>query len=142
MQSVVCVIRGEGDIYVAVWRGRELANALGFNAIDQTRIEIAILELTRNLLAHAKGGMLRLEALQNSGPPERTGLMVIAQDTGPGIPNIALALQDGYSTTATMGAGLPGVKRLMDEFEIESTVGVGTTVRAIKWLTQHRKRGA
>jgi anti-sigma regulatory factor (Ser/Thr protein kinase) len=137
LDVVVCPIWREVDIYIAIRRGRDMARVLGFHQIDQTRIEIVILELTRNLLAHAGGGSLRLEALERDGQP---GMAVYADDNGPGIPDIDLALVDGYSTSSTLGAGLPGVKRLMDEFAINSTVGEGTHVRAIKWVPQQRGR--
>ncbi len=132
---VICTIQRDVDVYVAIGRGRELAAVLQFNAIDRTRIEIVILELTRNLLVHAGGGELVIEHVVNQ---QQAGLAIEARDKGPGIPDIALALSDGYSTAHTLGAGLPGVKRLMDEFFIESAPGVGTTVRAIKWVP-HRK---
>jgi serine/threonine-protein kinase RsbT len=137
MDPIVCPIQREVDVYVAMSRGRELANTLGFNTVDRTRIEIVILELTRNLLVHAGGGALSLALIDD---PERgRGLAVEASDRGPGIADIALAMQDGYSTAHTLGAGLPGVKRLMDEFQIESTVGVGTLVRAVKWAKPRRR---
>lgn len=125
-------------MYVAIGRGREMAAALGFNDIDRTRIEIVILELTRNLLAHAGKGELHLDMLEEDG---RRGMLVMTQDRGPGIADIALAMRDGYSTAHTLGAGLPGVQRLMDDFAIESHVGVGTTVRSVKWLTKPRQSG-
>jgi anti-sigma regulatory factor (Ser/Thr protein kinase) len=137
MQAVTCSIRREVDVYVAIGRGRELSTALGFDEIDRTRIEIVILELTRNLLVHAGSGTIVLEPVEQG---ERRGIAVEARDTGPGIPDIALAMRDGYSTARTLGAGLPGVKRLMDEFQIDSVVGVGTTVRAIKWVGKRRGR--
>jgi len=137
MQSVACTIQRDVDVYVAIGRGREMANTLGFDTIDRTRIEIVILELTRNLLVHAGGGTLILEHVSVS---ERQGLAIEAKDTGPGIPDTTLALRDGYSTAHTLGAGLPGVRRLMDEFRIDSTVGVGTQVRAIKWVPQRSER--
>ena len=131
MPVVACTIGREVDVYVAIGRGREMATSLGFDEIDRTRIEIVILELTRNILAHAGRGELRLEAIEESG---RRGMAVEAYDSGPGIADIELALRDGYSTAQTLGAGLPGVRRLMDDFAIESSVGVGTRVRAVKWL--------
>lgn len=137
MQSVPCTIQREVDVYVAISRGRELSTALGFNQIDRTRIEIVILELSRNLLVHAGGGTLLLEPIERDG---QAGICVVAQDSGPGIPDITLALRDGYSTAHTLGAGLPGVQRLMDEFAIESRVGVGTTVRAAKWVVKRPAR--
>lgn len=139
-QPVICPIQQEVDVYVAIGRGRELATALGFDVINRTRVEIVILELTRNLLVHARGGHLVFEQVVESQPPQRQGMAIEARDNGPGIPDIALAMQDGYSTASTLGAGLPGVKRLMDEFAIQSQVGVGTTVRAVKWLPQGQKR--
>lgn len=135
MQAVHCPVRHEVDVYVAIGRGRELATALGFGDIDRTRIEIVILELTRNILAHAGSGELTLEPVEEA---EQHGIAVEARDSGPGIADIELALRDGYSTAHTLGAGLPGVRRLMDAFAIESTVGVGTRVRAIKWLDKRR----
>lgn len=131
-------IRREVDIYVAMSRARELATAAGFNAVDRTRIEIVILELARNLLVHAGGGSLNLARIED--PVRGAGVAVEAQDEGPGIADIELALQDGYSTAHSLGAGLPGVRRLMDEFEIASTVGVGTRVRTVKWLAAQQRR--
>lgn len=138
IQSVVCSIQRDVDVYVAIMQGREFAARLQFGPIDRTRIEIVILELTRNLVVHASGGNLHLEHVVHNG---KNGLAIEAHDRGPGIPDIDLAMRDGYSTARTLGAGLPGVKRLMDEFSIESTVGVGTRVRAIKWCpgTQEKR---
>jgi serine/threonine-protein kinase RsbT len=136
MEPISCPIGREVDVYVAIGRGRTLATALGFDMIDRTRIEIVILELTRNLLAHAGSGTLLLEQITQDG---RTGIAITSHDRGPGIADIDLAMRDGYSTTSTLGAGLPGVKRLMDDFEINSVVGQGTHVRAVKWVPQPRK---
>ena len=136
--AVGCSIKREVDIYVAMSHARELAAAIGFGAVDRTRIEIVVLELTRNLLAHAGCGSLNLARVDDS--EYGAGMVVEAVDDGPGIPNIELALQDGYSTAQTLGAGLPGVRRLMDEFEIESAVNIGTRVRAIKWLVCPQRR--
>ena len=135
MAGVICPIGREVDVYVAISRGREIATSLGFDDIDRTRIEIVILELTRNILAHAGTGELHLNILEEDG---RRGMVVQAQDRGPGIADIALAMRDGYSTAQTLGAGLPGVKRLMDDFTIESEPGTGTMVRAVKWLGKPR----
>lgn len=136
--AIVCPIRREVEVYVAMSRARELATTVGFGAVDRTRIEIVILELTRNLLVHAGGGNLTLTRLDD--PARGSGIAIEAADSGPGIVDIELALQDGYSTAHTLGAGLPGVRRLMDEFQIESTVGVGTRVRAVKWLKTPQRR--
>src|SRR3954462_13877060 len=138
MALVICSIGREVDVYVAIGRGREMATSLGFDDIDRTRIEIVILELTRNLLAHAGKGDLHLDMLEENG---RRGMLVMTQDHGPGIADITLAMRDGYSTAQTLGAGLPGVRRLMDDFTIESEVGVGTKVRAVKWLGKRRQFG-
>jgi anti-sigma regulatory factor (Ser/Thr protein kinase) len=141
MQAVTCPVRKETDIYVAITRGRELTTALGFNDIDRTRVEIVILELTRNILVHAGSGELRLEPIQKE---DCRGVVVEARDHGPGIADIELAMRDGYSTAHTLGAGLPGVQRLMDDFEIESSAANGTLVRAIKWLCKrhtHSRKG-
>lgn len=137
MDVVTCAIRREVDVYLAISRGRSLATKLGLDEIDRTRVEIVILELARNLLAHAGGGELRFELVSDGG---RQGLAVEARDSGPGIPDIELALRDGFSTTQTLGAGLPGVRRLMDDFTISSQVGVGTIVRAVKWLGKGKQR--
>ncbi|MBM7841627.1 MULTISPECIES: anti-sigma regulatory factor [Herpetosiphon] len=131
-------IAREVDVYIAVSRGRELSRALGFDDVDRTRIEIAILELTRNILAHAERGSLTVREIEAN---EQRGIEIEASDNGPGIADTTLALRDGYSTKQTLGTGLPGVKRLMDEFEIESQVGVGTVVRARRWLPRRRERG-
>ena len=138
MAGVICPINREVDVYVAISRGRAMATALGFDEIDRTRIEIVILELTRNILAHAGTGELHLDILEENG---RRGMVVQAQDSGPGIADIALAMRDGYSTAQTLGAGLPGVRRLMDDFSIESELGAGTRVRAVKWLGKPRQTG-
>jgi anti-sigma regulatory factor (Ser/Thr protein kinase) len=132
MRTVVCVIIREADVYVAMVRARECASTLGFDDIERTRIEIAVLELTRNLLAHAGQGEMRLEHIARG---DRVGLQITVTDHGPGIADVELALQDGFSTKRTLGSGLPGVRRLMDEFEIESTVGSGTRVQVVKWAT-------
>jgi serine/threonine-protein kinase RsbT len=138
MAVVICSISREVDVYVAIGRGREMATSLGFDDIDRTRIEIVILELTRNLLAHAGKGELHLDTLEEDG---RRGMLVMTQDQGPGIADIGLAMRDGYSTAHTLGAGLPGVRRLMDDFTITSEVGTGTTVRSVKWLGKPRQTG-
>src|SRR4029450_7898834 len=119
MAAVICPIGREVDVYVAIGRGREMATSLGFDDIDRTRIEIVILELTRNILAHAGKGELHLERLEENG---RHGMVVAALDHGPGIADIALAMSDGYSTAQTLGAGLPGPRRLVDDFTIGVTI--------------------
>ncbi len=114
-------------------KGRALAAELGFSAMDSTLIATAISELARNIVSHAQQGEIALGALNNS-PSRRRGLQVVARDQGPGIVNLSRAMQDGYSSCGSLGFGLPGVRRMMDEFEIVSEAGKGTTVSVKKWL--------
>jgi serine/threonine-protein kinase RsbT len=118
------------DIVSARQQGRALAMRLGFSSSDATMVATAISELARNIVLYAKRGEIILAAVVNS---EHRGLVITACDDGDGIADIRQALQDGYSTSGRMGVGLPGVKRLMDEFEISSTVGKGTVVSVKKW---------
>ena len=123
-------VRSDADIVSARRQGRELAAALGFGPTDLTLIATAISELTRNIILYAKRGQIILKRIERDG---RLGILVVARDEGPGIPNVAQALQSGFSTSGGLGLGLPGVKRLTDEFDIVSEVGRGTTVTARKW---------
>ena len=118
------------DIVAARQQGRALAMRLGFSSSDATMVATAISELARNIVLYAKRGEIILGAIVNS---EHRGLVITACDDGDGIADIRQALQDGYSTSGRMGVGLPGVRRLMDEFEISSTVGKGTVVSVKKW---------
>jgi serine/threonine-protein kinase RsbT len=124
-------IRVDGDIVTARQQGRALAEQIGFNGSDLTCIATAISELGRNILRYAGSGEVILRPAQVGS---KQGIVVIARDEGPGIPDIALALQDGFSTSSSLGLGLPGTRRLMDELEIESVIGRGTTVTAKKWV--------
>jgi serine/threonine-protein kinase RsbT len=124
------VIASDPDIVTARQRGRELATQLSLPSSDLTLVAAAISELARNILIYATQGEIRLGLVQERG---RHGLVVVAHDEGPGIPDLAKAMQDGYSTGGGLGLGLPGAKRLMDEFEIISVVGKGTTVTMKKW---------
>lgn len=131
-------IRREVDVYIAMSYGRDLATRLGFNAIDRTKIEIMILELARNILRHAGGaGHMTVAPCEDM---DRRGLTITAHDDGPGIADVARAMQDGYSTAGTLGAGLPGVQRLADAFEIDSEPGRGTVIRVAKWLPAPARR--
>lgn len=121
---------GDVDIVSARQRGRALAAELGFSGADLTMIATAISEVTRNIVEYAKRGEIVLSLVQEGG---KRGIVIVARDEGPGIPDIAQALQDGYSTGKGLGLGLPGAKRLMDEFDIVSEVGKGTTVTMKKW---------
>ena len=123
-------IAHEADIVTARQKGRELAAQGGFSSTEQTLIATAISEVARNIVEYAKRGEIVLSAIEGEG---RRGIIVIAQDFGPGIPDLDLAMRDGYSTARSLGMGLPGAKRLMDELEIQSTVGQGTTVTLKKW---------
>jgi serine/threonine-protein kinase RsbT len=118
------------DIVAARQQGRALAMRLGFSSSDATMVATAISELARNIVLYAQRGEIILAAVVNS---EHCGLVITACDDGDGIADLRQALQDGYSTSGRMGVGLPGVKRLMDEFEISSTVGKGTVVSVKKW---------
>jgi serine/threonine-protein kinase RsbT len=108
-----------------------MAKDAGFSGSDLTLIATAISELARNIIVYAVRGEIILDITSESG---RTGIVVIAQDDGPGIPDIEQAMQDGYSTGNSLGLGLPGARRLMDEFNIKSTVGKGTTIIMKKWV--------
>src|SRR5882757_3161530 len=123
-------VRSTIDIVTARQSGRELAMKLGFSGAEVTLIAAAISELARNILDHAKAGEVLLSPVQHGN---HRGLQVIAQDQGPGIPDIAQAMQYGYSTRRGLGVGLPGAKWLMDEFDIASEVGRGTTITMKKW---------
>ena len=123
-------IGSEHDILAARQQGRELAADGGFTGSDLTLIATAISELARNIVEYAGKGEIVLALLTNG---TRRGIAVVASDRGPGIPDVAQAMQDGYSTSKSLGLGLPGARRLMDEFEIESEMGTGTTVTMRKW---------
>ena len=118
------------DIVTARQRGRALAQQMGFSNSNLTLIATAISELARNILLYAKTGELTLGIDDDNG---KAGLVVVARDGGPGIPDIARAMEVGYSTSGSLGLGLPGVRRLMDDFQIVSESGKGTTVTAKKW---------
>jgi serine/threonine-protein kinase RsbT len=123
-------IASDVDVVTARQQGRSLAANAGFSSGDQTVIAAAISELARNILMYAKRGEIVLNVLTNG---DRQGVLVIARDQGPGIPDVGRALQDGYSTSGGLGLGLPGARRLMDEFDVSSVVGKGTTVTMKKW---------
>jgi len=123
-------INSDQDIVTARQEGRVLATRLCFSSVDATFIATAISELARNILAYAGKGEIMLRATHGSN---REGILVVASDNGPGIRDIPQALRDGFSTSGSLGLGLPGVRRLMDEFEIKSQPGRGTTVSVKKW---------
>jgi serine/threonine-protein kinase RsbT len=129
--EVRVAIEREADIVTARQKGRELAAATGFSNTDQTIIALAISEMARNIVSYAGVGEVMLSQL-DEGP--RRGIMIVARDQGPGIADIDLAMRDGYSTGRSLGVGLPGTKRIMDEFQIVSRPGDGTTVTMKRWL--------
>jgi serine/threonine-protein kinase RsbT len=132
MPAETCVpIEHEGDIVTARQKGRELAAATGLSPTEQTLIATAISEVARNIVVYATRGEVILARLDQNG---RRGVLVVARDDGPGIVNPDLAMRDGYSTSKSLGMGLPGAKRLMDEFELSSMVGKGTTITMKKWV--------
>ena len=128
--EVRVAIDSDSDIVAARQKGRELAAQCGFPSTDLAVVATAISELARNIVRYAVRGEIILRLIDDNG---RRGVEVVATDDGPGIPDVTLAMQDGYSTSGSLGLGLPGVRRLMDEFEITSDFGKGTTVTARKW---------
>jgi serine/threonine-protein kinase RsbT len=124
------VVRSDADIVQARQLGRALAAKLGFSPTDLAMIATAISELARNIVLYAKRGEI---VLRTEGSPGKQGIVVIARDEGPGIRDTQQAMQSGYSTSGSLGLGLPGVRRLMDDFEIESQVGSGTIITTKKW---------
>jgi serine/threonine-protein kinase RsbT len=124
------VINSDQDIVTARQRGRALAIEVGFSTGDATLIATAISELARNIVSYARKGEISLKQVHASS---RQGILIVASDDGPGIRDIRQAMRDGFSTSGSLGLGLPGVRRLMDEFEIASEPGQGTTVKVKKW---------
>ena len=123
-------VRSEADIVVALSKLRGDVLGLGFNRYDVTRVVTAASELARNILKYAETGHISHSKLVDGA---RLGLEVVARDNGPGIANLDQAMADNYSSSGTLGLGLPGVKRMVDEFEMDSDVGAGTTVTFKVW---------
>jgi serine/threonine-protein kinase RsbT len=123
-------IRSEGDVVAVRQVTRSWAAELGFSLVDQTKVVTAASELARNTLIHGGGGSVRIETLAEG---IRKGLRLSFEDHGPGIPDLDLALKDGYTTGGGLGLGLSGSKRLMSDFTIDSRVGEGTKVTVTKW---------
>lgn len=126
------LIEREDDVYIASSLGKRVSEECGLNKIDQTKLVVSIMELTRNIVLYAGKGELFIKPF----PPHK--IEIIAIDQGPGIPNLDKVLNQSIISKTGLGLGLSGVKRLMDEFEITSTVNMGTKVRAVKWMD---KRG-
>jgi serine/threonine-protein kinase RsbT len=124
-------VASDADVVLARSAGRRLAQDLGFSTTDITLIATAISEVARNIIQYAGAGEIVLDSIQES---RRLGILVIARDKGPGIADISMATRDGYSTGRGLGLGLPGSRRLMDDFGIESEPKKGTTVTMKKWL--------
>jgi serine/threonine-protein kinase RsbT len=124
-------IQSSADIVAARQEGRALASRAGFSSSNLTVIATAISEIARNIVEYAKEGEVAI-TLVNDG--HKRGVEIVATDRGPGIPDVSTVMRDGYSTGRGMGIGLPGARRLMDEFEIASEVGKGTTIRMRKWV--------
>lgn len=132
MDFRTCVnIQKEWDIVGARQFGRDFSKKLGFGIVDQARIATAISELARNIYLYAGSGKICFDEVENVGA---RGICIVAIDTGPGIKDISQVMEDGFSTSGGLGAGLPGVKRLMDEFDITSKTGEGTEIRVVKWV--------
>jgi serine/threonine-protein kinase RsbT len=128
--EVRVMIKSDEDILAARQEGRELGVRLGFAPSELAVIATSISELARNLLLYAKNGSIICWAIERE---PKTGIVIQATDEGPGIPDVETVLKDGYSTSGGLGLGLPGVRRMMDEFAIVSHKGRGTTVTTIKW---------
>ena len=120
----------DADVVLARQRGREMAAAAGISGSDLTVVATAISEIARNIIAYGERGRIVLKIATNG---RRRGVVVIASDEGPGIPDIETAMRDGFSTGKSLGFGLPGARRLMDDFEIVSAPGEGVTVTMTKW---------
>jgi serine/threonine-protein kinase RsbT len=130
IDEVLVHVSTDADVVAAREKGRELSAQLGFSSIDLALIVTAISEVARNILLYAHEGEIVLRLDSDDG---RRGIRVVARDDGPGIPDVEMAMRDSYSTGNGLGLGLPGARRLMDEFEIQSEVSKGTTIVMKKW---------
>lgn len=131
--DITVIVASDVDVVGARQRGRELAGRVGFSPGDQTVIAAAISEIVRNIVTYARRGEVRM-SIEHDG--DRSAVVVVARDDGPGIADISLAMRDGYTTSGGLGVGLGGARQLMDEFEIVSAPGRGTSVTMRKW---HRR---
>ena len=128
--EVIVPIRADVDVVIARQKIRALVSDLRFSGSELTLIATAISEVARNIVSYAGSGEIVLRVVERG---QRRGITVVARDRGPGIPDIERAMEDGFSTSRGLGLGLPGSKRLMDEFELVSEVGKGTEVTMTKW---------
>ncbi len=126
-------IASDDDIVAARQKGRALAGGMGFSSTDLVLITTAISELARNIVLYAKRGEILLRTLEDHERNGKSGILVVARDDGPGIANVDKAMEAGFSTSGSLGLGLPGVRRLMDEMSVVSHPGQGTIVTAKKW---------
>jgi serine/threonine-protein kinase RsbT len=124
------LIDRDGDVVTARQKGRQMAQQVGFSGSDLTIIATAISEIARNIVVYARRGEVIVSPVTQGS---KRGLLVVARDEGPGIPDVEQAMRDGFSTGKSLGLGLPGARRLMDEFEIVSEIGRGTVVTMKKW---------
>jgi serine/threonine-protein kinase RsbT len=131
LESRSISLDSEHDVVVARNEIRKIAMSLGFRMIDQTRLATVTSELARNIVKYAKRGRIIAERIDGQ---RGIGLRLAFEDSGPGIPDLEAAMRDGFTTGRGLGKGLPGSKRMVDEFVIDSTVGAGTIVRIVKWV--------
>ena len=123
-------LRSDVDVVAARREVTDWAREIGLTVLDRTKVVTAASELARNTVVYGRGGVMSLEIVRDG---RRQGLRLTFEDKGPGIPDVDRALEDGYSTGSGMGLGLPGARRLTNEFELTSTVGVGTCVTVVQW---------
>jgi serine/threonine-protein kinase RsbT len=128
--DIVVPVRSDTDVLLARQKARALAQPLRFSSSELTLIATAISEIARNIVSYAGSGSVVLRLVQKN---KTRGITIVAHDDGPGIADIERAMEDGYSTSGGLGLGLPGTKRLMDEFEVVSAPGEGTTITMTKW---------
>ena len=126
-------IESDADVVTARQQARAMAGDLDLTSTDQTLLATAISEVARNITTYATRGEVLLSIVRDAGPPAREGIRVVARDRGPGIADVELAMQDGYTSGGGLGLGLPGARRLVDEFDIETAPAAGTTVTLVKW---------
>lgn len=128
--DVRVAIRTDGDVVTARQEARSMGSGLGFSSTDLTLLATAISEVARNITTYAGEGEVALRVVERAG---RSGIEVVASDEGPGIADVEQAMLDGFTTGNGLGLGLPGTRRLVDEFDLRTTPGVGTTIRLVKW---------
>lgn len=129
-EQTVLKVSKDADVVSARQHGRKMATDIGFSSPDQALLTTAISELARNIVTYAGDGEIKLSVVEG---PQGAGIRVEARDRGPGIEDIPAAMTDGFSTGNSLGLGLPGTKRIVDEFEIHSEPGKGVLVTAVKW---------